>query len=175
MQQKVSVKQPYHYCCFWHLPGLQYFEEDTFRSASLWPTPAPAPHHLRNVLRGAELCPHSSISSQPNPAPRIPSDCCWGKLTAMIHLPLIFLWFSILFFCFCILVFILSYTITFLFSNFFINILCVLCSLQLFSVVATILERNPELKFLRVLNLDQIFKDAFKMFLKVRPVDASVN
>ncbi|XP_050711765.1 probable phosphorylase b kinase regulatory subunit beta isoform X2 [Eriocheir sinensis] len=37
---------------------------------------------------------------------------------------------------------------------------------ELFSVVATILERNPELKFLRVLNLDQIFKDAFKMFLK---------
>ncbi|XP_063877838.1 probable phosphorylase b kinase regulatory subunit beta isoform X5 [Scylla paramamosain] len=37
---------------------------------------------------------------------------------------------------------------------------------ELFSVVATILERNPELKFLHVLNLDQIFKDAFKMFLK---------
>ena len=39
--------------------------------------------------------------------------------------------------------------------------------LQVFSVVATILERNPELKFLHVLNLDQIFRDAFKMFLKV--------
>ncbi|KAG0711404.1 putative phosphorylase b kinase regulatory subunit beta [Chionoecetes opilio] len=37
---------------------------------------------------------------------------------------------------------------------------------EVFSVVATILERNPELKFLRVLNLDQIFRDAFKMFLK---------
>ncbi|XP_042207580.1 probable phosphorylase b kinase regulatory subunit beta isoform X3 [Homarus americanus] len=37
---------------------------------------------------------------------------------------------------------------------------------ELFSVIATILERNPELKFLHELNLDQIVKEAFKMFLK---------
>ncbi|XP_071549609.1 probable phosphorylase b kinase regulatory subunit beta isoform X2 [Panulirus ornatus] len=37
---------------------------------------------------------------------------------------------------------------------------------ELFSVVATILERNPELKFLHELNLDQIVRDAFKIFLK---------
>ncbi|KAK4321576.1 hypothetical protein Pmani_007646 [Petrolisthes manimaculis] len=37
---------------------------------------------------------------------------------------------------------------------------------ELFSIVATILERNPELRFQHQLNLDQIVKDAFKMFLK---------
>ncbi|XP_069171352.1 probable phosphorylase b kinase regulatory subunit beta isoform X8 [Procambarus clarkii] len=37
---------------------------------------------------------------------------------------------------------------------------------ELFSVVATILERNPELKFPHELNLDEIVKEAFKMFLK---------
>nr|XP_053638144.1 probable phosphorylase b kinase regulatory subunit beta [Cherax quadricarinatus] len=37
---------------------------------------------------------------------------------------------------------------------------------EVFSVVATILERNPELKFPHELNLDQIVREAFKMFLK---------
>lgn len=42
---------------------------------------------------------------------------------------------------------------------------------ELFSVVATILERNPELRFQHQLNMDQIVQDAFKMFLKVRAND----
>ncbi|XP_037781259.1 probable phosphorylase b kinase regulatory subunit beta isoform X1 [Penaeus monodon] len=37
---------------------------------------------------------------------------------------------------------------------------------ELISVIATILERNPELKFTHAVDLDQIVKDAFKMFMK---------
>ncbi|KAK7067442.1 hypothetical protein SK128_000489, partial [Halocaridina rubra] len=37
---------------------------------------------------------------------------------------------------------------------------------ELLSVIATILERNPELKFPQQLNLDHIVQDAFKIFLK---------
>lgn len=37
---------------------------------------------------------------------------------------------------------------------------------ELFSIIATILERNPELKFSQLLNLDIIVRDAFSMFLK---------
>ncbi|XP_064114166.1 probable phosphorylase b kinase regulatory subunit beta isoform X2 [Macrobrachium nipponense] len=37
---------------------------------------------------------------------------------------------------------------------------------ELFTIIATILERNPELRFTQQLNLDQIVKDAFKLFCK---------
>ncbi|XP_069983940.1 probable phosphorylase b kinase regulatory subunit beta isoform X4 [Penaeus vannamei] len=37
---------------------------------------------------------------------------------------------------------------------------------ELISVIATILERNPELKFTHAVDLDQIVRDAFKMYMK---------
>lgn len=41
-------------------------------------------------------------------------------------------------------------------------------SVELLCIVATILSRNPELRFQQVLDLDQMLEDAYNMYCRVR-------
>jgi phosphorylase kinase alpha/beta subunit len=44
-------------------------------------------------------------------------------------------------------------------------------SVELLCIVATILSRNPELKFQQVLDLDILLEDAFSMYCKVNDLN----